>query len=375
MRNATDIPGFVDLQVNGYAGVDFSSPDLTEDAFIAAVRRLRAEGTAVFLPTLITSPQDIYERNLPLIVRAIDRAGLGRICPGIHLEGPFISPLPGAVGAHDARWVRRPDPRLLRRLFELADGRIRLLTLAPELARAAELARFAVAAGATVSAGHTMAGPDDLDRFFRAGARALTHLGNGVPQMLPKFGNPIWAGLADDRYTAMLIADGHHIPPGPLKAMLRVKGTARVVVTSDASPPAGLPPGRYRALGNDIVIHRDGSLRNPEKGCFVGSSATMLHCINHLASLDLLSPAGLTAVGFANPLRLVGLRAAAVPPERLVRFDRATGRFVATAHAPRTRPVASARRAGHRGVCRRTPAHTGIARHSECLHTPAHVHR
>lgn len=328
MRGPAPIPGFADLQVNGFAGVDFSSADLTEDAFAAAARRLRDEGTAVFLPTVITSPPDVYAHVLPLIARMIARDEFRAQCPGIHLEGPFICGRQGVVGAHNADWVRPPDVAFFRRLFRLAGGRVKILTLAPEIPGAARLARAATAAGVVVSAGHTLGTAADLDRIAAAGARTLTHLGNGLPAQLPKFGNPLWAGLADDRFTAMIIADGHHVPDGPLKAMIRVKGVARVIITTDASPVAGLPPGRYRSLGNDIVLEENGLLHNPAKGCMVGSSATMLRCMNHLASLGCLSPEELVAVGYRNPLRLIGVRPRPAPAggPRVV-FNPATERF------------------------------------------------
>ena len=313
---ALDIPGFVDLQVNGFVGVDFSSPDLTEESFVHACRALLQRGTAAFLPTIITSTLEVYARNLPILARGLALPEFQGRLPGIHLEGPFISPQPGAVGAHNPAWVRPPDLDLLQQLYQWSAGSLRLVTLAAELPGAEVLARWAAGQGLVVSVGHTLASAEDLDRLTQAGARTLTHLGNGLPHVLPKFANPLLAGLADDRYTAMLIADGHHLPAGVLRVMLRAKGISRALVVSDAAPVAGLPPGRYFTLGNEAILEESGRLHNPVKGVLVGSSATLLQCLNHLASLGFLSLEELLVLGFYNPLRLLGLDPAQLPPSK-----------------------------------------------------------
>jgi len=315
------IPGFVDLQVNGFKGVDFSSPALTEEKFARACRAVLDRGTAAFLPTVVTSPVELYERNLPLIAAVMARDEFRGHLLGIHLEGPFISRQPGAVGAHEPEHVREPNLSLLQRLLAWADGRARLLTLAAELEGAEELARFAVSQGITVSIGHSMATAADLERLVRAGATALTHLGNGLPNVLPRHENQIWAGLANDALTAMVIADGHHLPAPVLKVFIRAKGVERTVVVSDASPVAGLPPGRYTTLGNTAILEESGRLINPEKQCLVGSSATILQCMNHLASLGFLSLNDLLAMGFTNPLRLIGADPAGVRGRTGLSYD------------------------------------------------------
>ncbi|MBM4018602.1 MAG: N-acetylglucosamine-6-phosphate deacetylase [Planctomycetes bacterium] len=321
------IPGFVDLQVNGYRGTDFSGPDLAEESFARACRQLLGQGTAAFLPTLITSPVEVYRRNLALISGVMARPEFQGRLLGIHLEGPFISRRAGAAGAHNPAWVLEPDVRLLEEFQERAAGRVRLLTIAAELPGAVELARRAIGLGITVSLGHQMAGDDDLARLVRAGATALTHLGNGVPEVLPRHPNPVWSALACDDLRAMVIADGHHLPPSFLKVVLRAKGVGRVAVVSDQASVAGLPPGRYRALGADVVLEPSGRLHMPERGCLAGSSATILQCMNHLASLGLLRLEELQAVGFHNPLRIIGARPEEVRSPRQVAFDPAARRF------------------------------------------------
>jgi N-acetylglucosamine-6-phosphate deacetylase len=323
------IPGFVDLQVNGFVGVDFSSPDLTEESFGHACRELLSRGTAAFLPTIITSPLEVYARNLPILARGMDLPEFQGRLLGLHLEGPFISSQPGAVGAHNPAWVRPPDLELLQRLYQWSERSIRLVTLAAELPGAETLVRWAAGQAMVVSIGHTLASAEDLRRLTKAGALALTHLGNGLPHLLHKFSNPLMAGLADERYTAMLIGDGHHIPAGVLKVMLRAKGVPQSIIVSDAAPVAGLPPGGYFTLGNEAVLEESGRLYNPAKGVLVGSSATLLKCMNHLASLDFLTLEDLLDLGFYNPLHLLGLDPAQLPSiESRLSFDEERHQFM-----------------------------------------------
>jgi N-acetylglucosamine-6-phosphate deacetylase len=166
-----------------------------------------------------------------------------------------------------------------------------------------------------------MATEEDLRNLARAGAVSLTHLGNGVPAVLPRHENPIWAGLANDDLVAMIITDGHHLPASVLKTIIRTKGADRCVVVSDASSLAGLEAGTYEVTGEKVVLEEGGRLYNPETGYLAGSSSTMLECMNHLASMDLVSSDELIAMGFHNPLKLIGLGPEDVVQARNVRFD------------------------------------------------------
>lgn len=302
-----EIPGFVDLQVNGYNGVDFSSPDLSEEDFIFACRELIRQGTVAFLPTIITAPVHVFERNLRLMAGLMDHKDLRGHILGLHVEGPFISGEDGARGAHNEDWIRKPDVGLLNKLHQWSGEAIKLITIAAELEGADKVCRHARDLGITVSLGHQLATEDDLEKLTASGARSLTHLGNGLPRLVHRHENPIWAGIANDDLTAMVIADGHHLPPALLKTVIRAKGTSRVVVVSDASPIAGLPPGRYNTLGNDVVLEESGLLHNPQTGYLVGSSSTMIDCMNYLLSLELLELDELLNLGFYNPLRLIDI--------------------------------------------------------------------
>jgi len=315
------IPGLVDLQVNGYKGINFSGTDLTQDDFVLASRSVLAAGTTAFLPTMITSAAEVYEHNLPIMAAVLQSEEFRGRLLGIHDEGPFISAKDGARGAHNAEWTVMPDIAYLDKLIAWAEGRIKLLTISAELEGAQKLASHAARRGITVSLGHQMATEEDLRNLVRAGAVSLTHLGNGVPAVLPRHENPIWAGLANDDLVAMIITDGHHLPPSVLKTIIRTKGADRCVVVSDASSPAGLEAGTYEVMGEKVVLEEGGRLYNPETGYLAGSSSTILECMNHLASLDLVSSDELIAMGFHNPLKLIGLGPEDVVQAQNVRFD------------------------------------------------------
>jgi len=301
-KNST---GWIDLQVNGLKGTNFSSPSLTPGTFSSACSEILHGGTAIFLPTMVTSPVKTYERNLRLMVRQIDSEKLWDRIPGFHLEGPFISPEPGFVGAHNPEYTQNPDPELLKKMQEWADGKIRILTIAAELKGADRLAKTAVKLGITVSIGHSNFNPENLKKMVFSGAKAITHLANGLPLTLAKFANPIWAALCEEELIGMFVGDGHHIPGDILKKMILAKGIDRTVIVSDASPLAGLKPGRYDVFGAEAVLDRSGRLYNPVKLNLVGSSYTMPKCMDYLKKLDFLSDKDLHRIGYENPLRLI----------------------------------------------------------------------
>lgn len=298
--------GFVDLQVNGFLGIDFSEAGLTLEKVRQVVVELCRRGTVAFCPTIITSPPEIYAGNLPILAQAMEERDLQPHLLGIHVEGPCISPQQGARGAHSPRYVLPPSLALFEHFQKLARNRICLLTVAPELAGAEGLIRHAAAAGVTVSLGHHLADCAAIEKACAAGARACTHLGNGIPNLLPRHPNPIWDQLDEDRLAVMVIADGHHLPDSFLRVVCRLRAPRRLIVVSDAAPIAGLPPGRYQTLGNQAVLEESGRLWNPQENHLVGSSACMLECMNHLASITALSEEELWQVGYHNPLALVG---------------------------------------------------------------------
>lgn len=324
MKNQEERPaGFVDLQVNGYLGTDFSAPGLTAEKVRRVVERLRERGTMAFCPTLITSSPELYASNLPVLAGCLKEPDLADVLLGFHLEGPFISPDDGARGAHALVHVQLPSVRLLDRLRRLAQDNIVLLTVAPELPGALALIDYAIKSGITVSLGHHHADAETIRRACDLGASASTHLGNGISNLVARHPNPLWDQLDEQRLTAMLITDGHHLPASFIRVVLRAKGVDRVIAVSDSAPLAGFPPGDYDCMGQEVVLEPGGRIWNPVGQHLVGSSACLLDCMNHLAVLADLTETELWGIGYYNPLALIGRspRVSAIS-ERVVWRDR-----------------------------------------------------
>jgi N-acetylglucosamine-6-phosphate deacetylase len=300
--------GLIDLQVNGYGGVDFSSVGLSIAQVASACRQLRSRGTSRFLATLVTGPVDMYVRNLALIRQAMQQdAVAGAMIAGFHIEGPFISARDGARGAHDLRYVRQPDGAILEAILRAGGNLVKILTLAPELPGVDAIITMACDAGVLVSMGHTLASYDQIERAVACGASMVTHLGNGIPNMLPRTDNPIHGFLAIPDLTVLLITDGHHLPAPFIRMVLRTCGVERIVVTSDAAPLAGMAPGHYVSLGGQVVLEADGKLHVPALGCLAGSSACLSDCADFLARQGLMSADDIHRVTSQNPARLIGL--------------------------------------------------------------------
>lgn len=302
--------GWVDLQVNGYAGIDFNSPGLTPEKVAAVTRRLAADGTAAYLPTFVTGDPAVVLANLRAVAaaRRTDPECRERIL-GVHLEGPFISDRPGAVGTHPIEWVRPPDLALFERYQEAADGAVRLVTVAAEVEGMPDFVRALTAQGVTVSLGHQLAArPDELAPCIDAGAKAFTHLGNGIPNMVPRHDNVVFTALVEDRASVMFIPDGHHLPDTVLKLYVRAVPVERLVAVSDAQYPAGMPPGEYEVCGAHARLEPNGLLWNPARNCLVGATMPMAKMMRLLQSRIGLTADECRQIGRDNPLKLIGGR-------------------------------------------------------------------
>lgn len=269
--------GLFDLQVNGFAGVDFQQENLTARDLKKAVAALHAHGTHRILLTLITDSIDRLCAKLANIEAILGKnPPLAATIVGYHLEGPYLLPQPGFSGAHDPRWMHPPSNREFERLWQAARGRIRLMTIAPEWPGSPKFIRRLVARGVRVAIGHSNASADQIDAAIVAGLSLCTHLGNGVPLLLDRHDNIIQRLLARDELYAAFIPDGIHLPPDVLRNFVRAKPRDKVLFTTDSMAAAAAPPGRYR-LGRLITVAgADGIVRQPgEKRYFAGSSLTM----------------------------------------------------------------------------------------------------
>ena len=218
-------PGFIDTQFNGYAGLDYSAEKFAQKDVLKMTEILASAGTTCHFPTIVTSSRDVTTKNLQTISLALaDFPELSTAIPGIHIEGPYISSEDGARGAHDLKFVRDPDYDEFTEWQNAAGGRIRQLTLAPELPGAMDFINRVSSEGVIISIGHTAADPEIIKEAVDAGARMSTHLGNGSHGMMPRLKNYIWEQLASDGMSASIITDGYHLPPSVVKVFLRTKG-------------------------------------------------------------------------------------------------------------------------------------------------------
>ncbi len=314
--------GFVDLQVNGYLGVDFSSPVLELEDIFRVTEELRRAGTVGYCATIISSPPEVYRRNLPLISRAMDDPEVRGRLLGIHLEGPYLSSSDGARGAHQSRWLRSPDPAEFERFQEWSRGRVVILTLAPETPGAIGLIRHVCSSRRTrIALGHHLAPREVILEAVAAGATLVTHLGNGCPSLVHRHDNVILNQLAADSLTAGLITDGNHLPEDFIRVVFRCKGPGRVFVVSDSAPIAGLPPGRYTNMGIEVRLTATGRIEQLDAPYLAGSGCTMAHCMRFLRSLEILDGDELWRVGFENPLKILGLTASDVETGGLPDFE------------------------------------------------------
>ena len=300
--------GWVDLQVNGRFGISFNSDALTADEVVGLSRRIVAEGTAGFLATMTTPVfPDVGLRNAGVLAaaRKADPACADALL-GIHIEGPFISSEPGFVGAHRPEKVRPCDVSLIDEMQKASGGLVRLVTIAAEAEGAEDFIEAMNSRGITVSIGHSAEWrPDAIGRLAEKGAKAFTHLGNGIPGLLPRHDNIIWTALAEDRMSVMFIPDGFHLPDPVLKVYLRAVPVERLIAVSDCTFPGGMPPGDYSLDGDMYILEPNGFVRSAV-GTLNGSSCCLADAVRVLRRLG-LSETGCRAVARDNPLRLIGM--------------------------------------------------------------------
>ena len=286
-------PGFFDPQVNGFAGVDFNGKGLTHEGILRAAQCLALSGVTRFFPTLITATHEKIERQLKILTSALEEYSLlRRMIPGIHLEGPYISPEDGPRGAHPREAVRPPDWDEFKRFQKVCNGKIRCITLAPEMEGAIPFIEKAVASGVVVGLGHTDASEAVFEDALRAGARLSTHLGNGTPAILPRHQNPTQKQLSMDGLMASIIVDGIHLPDYVVKNFVRAKGIERILLTTDSMAGAGAPPGKYTLGDLEVEVGPDRAVRLVGTPYLAGSALTMDRAINNIigfAGVDLMN--------------------------------------------------------------------------------------
>jgi N-acetylglucosamine-6-phosphate deacetylase len=306
------IPGLVDLQVNGALGWSFQASH--QSHFDEIVTFHLAAGTTTLLPTLVTADKESLLNSLRALAEF-----LGRLCPaalpGIHLEGPFLSPQ--RRGAHDEGALQKPDVELTRRFVEAAGGHLRMVTLAPELPGAIEVIEYLAQQGVIVSAGHTSATLVDVQRAVAAGLSFISHAGNAsdwphrVPGELGFMASEpgvVGALLAEPALGGSIILDGYHFHPSLLSPLLRLKGAQRLILVSDASPVVGCLPGDYESGGLRVTVHRQGFATSGRGGGWLaGSTVTLLQAVQRAVELAGISLQEAVAMASLGPAQLLGI--------------------------------------------------------------------
>ncbi len=308
-ENATKVyvaPGLVDVQINGYMGVDFSGPDLTVEGVRKATKALWRAGVTSYFPTVITGDIDLIKKNFTILAEARKDAEIGASIPGFHLEGPYISPLPGFRGAHLEKYIKAPDWAEFQELQKAAENGIILLTLAPELEGAIPFIEKCVASGVTVSLGHHNGSASDVLLAVNAGAKMATHLGNGCANEINRHHNPLWPQLSNDAITASIIADGFHLNREEVRTFYKAKGVENTILVSDALDLAGLPPGEYTRGERTLVLTPD-VVKLPKENVLAGAASPLSKCVGVVMEYTDCGLKNAIQMASANPAKLFSL--------------------------------------------------------------------
>ena len=300
--------GYVDLQVNGYGGVDFNADELTEQQLAGACERVRSDGTRGFYATVITAPlEKMVSRIARLAQIRRDVPEVASTMIGIHVEGPFLNPADGFIGAHPADAASTARKDAAQRLLEAGEGLVKLFTLAPEMDASGRVTRWLTDAGVVVAAGHSDATLDQLRCGIDQGLRLFTHLGNGCPALLPRHDNIVQRVLSlSDRLMVSFIADGHHVPGFALSNYIDRVPDDHVVVVTDAISAAGLGPGRYTLSGQVVYVDQDRAAWAECRTHFAGCATTLPQMAAILSDRLGVSDDRIDLWMDKNPSRLMG---------------------------------------------------------------------
>ncbi len=299
-------PGLIDIQINGYMGIDFADQDLSIEGIREAVRALWKEGVTSFLPTLITADRESLKTSFSILSQALDDEEIGISVPGFHLEGPYISPVKGFRGAHLEKYIREPDWNEFSELQKAANNGIKLITVAPEIEGAISFIRQCSQNGIVISLGHHNGNAKQIKAATDAGASMSTHLGNGCANMINRHNNPLWPQLADDRLSASLIVDGFHLNKEEVQSFYKIKGNKNTILVSDALDLAGLEPGEYTRWERTVLLTPD-VVKFPAENVLAGAASPISSCVGNMMKFTGCSLSEAIQMASTNPARLIGL--------------------------------------------------------------------
>lgn len=298
--------GFYDIQVNGYAGIDFNQNDLSSEDFHFACKRIKEDGVEGILATIITADFKDMKKRLANIARYQKNDPLVQdIVRGIHIEGPFLNNTTGYCGAHPIQYISDANQDQMLELLEAANGLTKIVTLAPEKDQGMRTTRMLADMGINISAGHCNPSLKQLKDAVDAGLGMFTHFGNGIPNTLSRHDNILQKVLSmREHLWICYIADGIHIPLYVLKNYLDLTGFDRSIIITDCMAGASAPPGRYKISHIELEVGTDGVVREPGKENFAGSSATMKKCYNNLTLQMGISEMDARKLTIENPSKI-----------------------------------------------------------------------
>ena len=313
-RNPSDVksdlyiaPGLFDNQVNGYVQVAFAGEGLTVDGVRKATEALWKDGVTTYLPTVTTNSHELLLNNFKVLAEARKDPVLQLSIPGYFLEGPYISPIDGYRGAHLLEFVRKPDWDEFMTYYEAADEKILQISLAPEVEGAIDFMRKCSEKGILVGLAHHNGSAEQIKMAADAGAVISTHLGNGCANMINRHDNPLWPQLADDRLYASIICDGFHLQPEEVKTFWKAKGTNKIIMTSDVTSMAGMPPGEYTTRGRKVVLTPDGKIMLPSQNVLAGAASPITKGIGNIMKFTNCTLAEAVQMASTNQAELYNL--------------------------------------------------------------------
>lgn len=298
----------LDIQVNGYAGVDFNAPTLSYDEVARCCRKLQEDGTGQILATIITGPAERMVERVTQFALWLDRfPELRSVIRGLHIEGPFLNPATGYIGAHPKANAQVANVEFASRIVEAGKGAVRLWTLAPEMDDDCHCVRWLTEKGIVVAGGHSDASHEQIRRAIDSGMKLFTHLGNGCPGILPRHDNIIQRILSfSEELFISWIADGHHVPFFALRNYLRCVPDERIIIVSDAMAAAGLGPGVYPLAGQLVTVDEDLAAWGEGRQNFAGSATSLPQMCRLLESQLGIAQTRLAKWTQMNPERLFG---------------------------------------------------------------------
>jgi len=297
---------YYDIQVNGYAGIDFNQNNLTSEDLKYACKKLEEDNVEGIFAAIITADlSDMISRIKQLVYLREHDSIIHKMIKGIHIEGPFLNGEVGFRGAHPEKFILNPDLEIMKKLLEGGGGLVRIVTLAPEMDNNFEVIKYLKAQNIIVSAGHCNPQLEELKSAIDAGLSMFTHLGNGCPQELPRHDNIIQRVLSlKDQLLICFIADGIHIPFYVLKNYIKIAGVENCIITTDAMAAAGAKPGRYKISNIELEVGEDRVVREPGKDNFAGSAIDMKSSYANLIERVGLTSEEAKQLTYLNPMKV-----------------------------------------------------------------------